>query len=200
VFVQDSAEIGKPEVLERGVIQAVDVFALLHDGSPTAVFNHPVTVCLRGSGALLYLDATVAPRTVAELPVFAQPGYTCGFVPNAGTVVLVDGSPTLINPVPSAGTITALSDCMVTTLDIVNLRDQPDAHSAVLRMVPYKVTLTAFERSADWFYVDYIGSRGWVNARLSPHKHLSLSKASTLLPLQGEEVGQLWEPRYPLSR
>ena len=39
VFVQNSAEIGKPEILQREVIQAVDVFALRHDGSSTAVFN-----------------------------------------------------------------------------------------------------------------------------------------------------------------
>jgi hypothetical protein len=167
VFVQDSAEIGKPEVLERGVIQAVDVFALFHDGSPTAWFNHAPTICLRGSGTLLYLDATAAPRTVAELPVYVQSGYTCGSIPNAGTVVLVNDSPTVINTAPnptSAGTTAALNDCMVTTSHIVNLRTQPDANSPVVRMVPYNVTLTAFERSAGWFYVDYIGSRGWVSA------------------------------------
>jgi uncharacterized protein YraI len=53
---------------------------------------------------------------------------------------------------------------MVTTSHIVNLRTQPDANSPVVRMVPYNVTLTAFERSAGWFYVDYNGSRGWVSA------------------------------------
>lgn len=167
VFVQDAAEIGKPEVLEREIIQAVDVFALFHDGSPTALFNRAPTVCLRGSGALLYLDATVAPRTVAELPVFTQSGYTCGSIPNAGTLVLVSGAPGVIDPAlaSATGTITPLSDCMVTTLDMVNLRDQPGVGSAVVRMIPYNVTLTAFERSGDWFYVDYVGSRGWVNAR-----------------------------------
>lgn len=167
VFVQDSAEIGKPEVLDRGVIQAVDVFALFHDGTPTAWFNHAPTVCLQGSGMLLYLDATAAPRTVAELPVFVQSGYTCGSIPSAGTVVLVDDPPGMMDsaPNPGAGTTTTLGDCMVTTLDIVNLRTQPDTGSPVVRMIPYNVTLTAFERSAEWFYVDYNGSRGWVSAR-----------------------------------
>jgi hypothetical protein len=118
---------------------------------------------LQGNGTLLYLDATAAPRTVAELPVFVQSGYTCGSIPNAGTVVLVGDSPGMIGSA-SVGATTTLSDCTVTTLDILNLRTQPDIHSPVVRMIPYNVTLTAFERSADWFYVDYLGSRGWVSA------------------------------------
>jgi hypothetical protein len=165
-FVEAPAEIGNAEVLAHRVLQAVDVFGLLHNGSAATDFNVAPTICLRGSGALYYLDATVAPRALSELPSYAQSGYTCGSIPNAGTVVLVDDLPSVTGAAPGVtADVTPLNDCMVTTLAIVNLRAQPDPGSDVLRMVPYNVTLTAFERSADWFYVDYIGSRGWVNAR-----------------------------------
>mgnify|MGYP001394906062 CR=1 FL=1 len=174
LFVRLSAEVGKPEVLSRGVIQAVDVFALYHDGSPTAYFNHPISVCLQGSGVFLYLDATAAPRLVVELPVFLQSGYTCAAVPHAGTVVLVSGRASDVNPAPQlsapAGPTTPLTECRVTTRDIVNLREQPGTSGTLIRMIPYDVTLTALERTAGWFYVDYLGERGWISAGyVTPH-------------------------------
>jgi VCBS repeat-containing protein len=168
VFVRPSAEVGRPDVLSRGVIQAVDVFALYHDGSSTALFNNPITVCLRGEGAFLYLDATVSPRSMVELPVFMQSGYTCASVPNAGTVVLVGGAASVVNPAPSSpdstGPVTPLSDCMVTTRHILNLRAEASDNAAILRMIPYNVTLTALERTSAWFHVDYLGERGWISA------------------------------------
>src|SRR5690606_34258110 len=91
-FVRPSAEVGRPEVLNLGVLQAVDVFALRHDGSATATFAAEMTVCLQGQGTLLYLDATIAPRAIVPLPAFSRDGYTCGSVPNAGTVVLVSSA------------------------------------------------------------------------------------------------------------
>ena len=89
VFVRPPAEIGQPEVLSRGVIQAVDVFALHPDGTSTAAFNNNITVCLLGSGVFLFLDATASPRPVIELPAVLRNGYTCASLPHAGTVVLV---------------------------------------------------------------------------------------------------------------
>ena len=56
----------------------------------------------------------------------------------------------------------ALQSCMVTTLNILNFRDAPAGN--VKLILPYHVTLTAFERAADWFYVDYYGARGWIHA------------------------------------
>jgi hypothetical protein len=165
VFVRQSAEVGKPDVLGRGVLQAVDVFALYQNGTSTPFFNNAISVCLQGEGVLLYLDATVSPRTVVELPVFMRDGYTCTSVPNAGTVVLVSGSASVTGVVPAnTGFTTSLAGCMVTTNHILNLREQPDDGSAVIRILPYNVTLTAFERTDGWFYVDYEGLRGWVSA------------------------------------
>ncbi|HEX3052504.1 MAG TPA: SH3 domain-containing protein, partial [Aggregatilineaceae bacterium] len=164
VFVRTSAEVGDLPTLQRGVIQAVDVFGLTHNGYGVSEFNQPVNICLQGTGAFIYLDATTIPRTVHELPVSLQGGYTCAAIPDAGTVVLVQGTPAVTTPtIPNASSST-LSDCMVTTQAIMNLRAEPSATSAVIVQVPYDVTLTAFQRQADWFYVDFVGTRGWLNS------------------------------------
>jgi hypothetical protein len=167
-FVRQSAEVGRPEVLSQRVIQAVDVFALRHDGSSTAFFNNTISVCLQGKGVFLYLDATVSPRSVIPLPVFVQNGYTCASVPNAGTVVLVNGTASVVNSAPEVaiptGPTISLANCMVTTRNILNLRTGPGAGSEIIRMIPYDVTLTALERTGEWFYVDYLGERGWISA------------------------------------
>ena len=62
---------------------------------------------------------------------------------------------------------------MVRTKYIVNFRDAPNG--SPLRfvdiwgipndgMLPYDVTLTALERTSDWFKVDYHGTQGWISA------------------------------------
>ena len=51
---------------------------------------------------------------------------------------------------------------MVTTTHILNFRDAPDGE--ISSILPAFVTLTAFERTDDWFKVDYHGARGWISA------------------------------------
>jgi|GEM_PF-2129556 len=162
--VRPSAEIGRTDVLSRDVIHAIDMFALRHDGTATAHFDQPITVCLQGTGTLLYLDATAAPRTISVLPSFTQQGYTCASVPNAGTVALVSDPAGVSGSVGSPSPGSTLSGCTVTTRDILNLRAAPDTSGAVIRLIPFDVTLTAFERSGGWYYVDYLGERGWLSA------------------------------------
>ena len=88
-FVQNPAEIGNMDVLNQGVIQAVDVFGMSHTGVSVTGFNSSVKTCLQGNGRFFYLDATTQPRALSQLPTTAQDGYTCAFIPSAGTVVLV---------------------------------------------------------------------------------------------------------------
>ncbi|HEX2964321.1 MAG TPA: metallophosphoesterase [Syntrophorhabdaceae bacterium] len=88
-FVHDPAEIGNMDVLNRGVIQAVDVFGMTHSGAGVSNFNSSVKVCLSGAGSVMYLNATTQPRALSELPTTQEGGYTCALIPNAGTVVLV---------------------------------------------------------------------------------------------------------------
>jgi hypothetical protein len=76
------------ELINNGVILAVDVFQL----SGRQVNNHfggHVPVCLSGAGRLIFLDATTSPRAMIELEPFGEGGMTCGWVPNAGTLVLI---------------------------------------------------------------------------------------------------------------
>ncbi len=53
-------------------------------------------------------------------------------------------------------------DCMVTTQYILNLRDAPGGE--IIGGVPHNATLTALERTSDWFKIDYLGERGWLSA------------------------------------
>jgi hypothetical protein len=79
------------ELINNGVILAVDVFEL----SGQQVNNHfggHVPICLSGAGRLIFLDATTSPRAMIELETFSEGGMTCGWVPNAGTLVLISGN------------------------------------------------------------------------------------------------------------
>jgi hypothetical protein len=88
-FVRDASEIGVLSVIQQGPLQAVEVFGLLHTGDSAPDFNNPITVCLAGSGRIIYLSALQAPRTPAQMTTLATPGYTCALIPDAGTVVLI---------------------------------------------------------------------------------------------------------------
>ena len=63
-----------------------------------------------------------------------------------------------VTPTPST-----LDGCMVNTLNILNMRETPGG--TVLRILPYAVTLTAFQRVGDWVEVDFYGLRGWISAK-----------------------------------
>lgn len=78
---------GIPQALvEYGVLLAVDVWEQGGDQH----FDHYERICLQGEGRLIFLDATETARTVREiLPVAFEDGYTCGWIPNAGMVVLI---------------------------------------------------------------------------------------------------------------
>lgn len=86
-FIGNPGQIGNADLLDREVIQAVDVFGQ-RKGYGVPQFNNRVFVCLQGSGSLYYLDATEAPRKPRLLAVTTQASYTCGVIPNAGTLVL----------------------------------------------------------------------------------------------------------------
>jgi hypothetical protein len=90
VFTGTGAEIGSQAVIDRGIVQAVDVFAI-QNGTGTPTLSAPVSVCLLGAGRLIYLDATTSPRTPVDLAASFDGAYTCGSISNAGTVALVRG-------------------------------------------------------------------------------------------------------------
>lgn len=81
--------VGNQSVIDRGIRLAVDIFAM--DGNRQVTrFSAAIKLCLRGSGAFVFLDANQSPRTPADLPATFENGYTCASIPNAGTAVLVE--------------------------------------------------------------------------------------------------------------
>ncbi|MEO0562349.1 MAG: hypothetical protein AAF125_09545 [Chloroflexota bacterium] len=158
----DAGTIGDPALLEQSLGNGAELFGLGGGGVPASDFTSSVRVCLRGSGSFNYRDATASPRQTVILPTTDQDGFTCAFIPNAGTIVLVGGAEALtIN----SGTARELpSDCMVRTLNIVNLREGPGLGEPIIRRIPFDVTLSAFSLQNRYYFVDYLGLRGWISA------------------------------------
>jgi len=81
--------------------------------------------------------------------------------------------PGLVGPPGALACARALQSCVVRTNYIVNFRDAPAGNIQRFvdiwgipndGMLPYDVTLTALERTSDWFKVDYHGTQGWISA------------------------------------
>ncbi|MFZ4816706.1 MAG: SH3 domain-containing protein, partial [Phototrophicaceae bacterium] len=159
-----SEQLGDPFLINSDLIHGAEIFGLTFTGLPIQPFSAQVKICLQGSGTFYYRDATGSPRTTAELQTFNENGFTCSNVPNSGLAVLVsDGSPTdLVPNAPEARV--ELAACSVTTRAIMNLRTTPDGNGAILRLIPFDVTLTAFARQGLWYEVDYNGQRGWLSS------------------------------------
>jgi len=177
IIVKDSqvitslAEIGVLPVIQAGVIQAVDMFGLLPDGTPVVPFIRPMTVCLRGSGTAIFLSAENSLRTPILVPILpnSPAGYSCGSIPVSGTITLVRDS-TSAAPIastldPSSGSV-PLTNCQVRTLNPLNLRSTPSTvdGSNIVEVLPYQTVLTATERIPGWYGVLRNGALGWVTA------------------------------------
>ena len=153
-----AAGVGNQSVIDMGFLDAIDVWGYVEQG---------VEVCFppeRGSGGLMFLDAATSPRTVSPLASVLRDGYTCASINRPGTLVLVSNAPQPSQlPVPTGLPTTILSNCMVRTTAVLNFRDGPSGN-LIQPLIPHNVTLTALERTAGWFKVDYHGARGWISA------------------------------------
>ncbi|MYD08461.1 MAG: SH3 domain-containing protein [Chloroflexi bacterium] len=156
-----AAAIGDPALRENGFVDAIDVYGWVEQGA---------TVCFPASGSLLFLDAAFSPRAQVPLNGYTQGGMTCADIDRPGTVLLQSGG---APPAGSAPSPPGLSTCTVTTDAILNFRRSPGGArihfvdhmgDEIAGWLPQGVTLTALERSADWFQVDYHGTQGWVSA------------------------------------
>jgi hypothetical protein len=78
-------QIGVQSVLDRGVIQAVEIFAPYGSTS----LDGGARICLLGTGTFIFLNAAQSPRQPVEIATTMEDGYTCGGVNNTGTAVLV---------------------------------------------------------------------------------------------------------------
>lgn len=125
-------------------------------------------VCFRDRGSLVILAAENVPRFAEPLPYYLRGGMTCAILNRAGTVVLLHRrlfpAGPVAAPVQPSPTIPArrLQNCTVTLQYALNFRDAPAGN--IMDILPAFVRLTALERSAGWFKVDYHGRRGWVSA------------------------------------
>lgn len=82
--------IGDPRVIERGVQQAYDVFALNEAGEAVQRFDAAITVCLKGRGNLLFMPSFAAPRPVQTPQTYTSDDFTCARLGSSGIVALVN--------------------------------------------------------------------------------------------------------------
>ena len=148
----DARGVGNREVLEAGLIDAVDVWGYAEQG---------YEICFPAEGKLIFLDAAGSPRSPTPLVAQRKAGMTCTAVDRPGIVALVSAQPEA--SVGIADQVRTLSDCVVTTSYILNFRDAPGGRQ-VLGLIPYRVTLVAEARTADWFRVRYLSVGGWISA------------------------------------
>ncbi|MYD10216.1 MAG: hypothetical protein F4X02_09250, partial [Chloroflexi bacterium] len=129
------AAISDPAV-RAAALSAIDVWG------PLGV---QAEVCFDGFGSLLLLDTAYSPRRQVWLTSYLRAdGKVCAQVDRAGTVVLMPGAPSAtltpsprppgLPPAPTANpylirdnpaSARSLSNCMVTSIDMLNFRDSP---------------------------------------------------------------------------
>src|ERR1041384_2479302 len=97
-YLVNSAEIGSQAAIDLGINQAVDVYALLFNGSPQTSFNNPFKVCLLGTGSMYFLDANQSPRQLTQVTGDSDGTYTCATLSSAGIIMLTNSS--IATPAP----------------------------------------------------------------------------------------------------
>ena len=119
-----------------------------------------VQVCFRDSGSLVLLNTADAAPRLSEVTTYQASGLTCGWIDQAGTVVLITSSgPTSANENAAA---VRLSNCQLTTTARVNYRSTP-AGNQVIGIFPVDTRLVATARSAGWYGVIFDGHSGWIS-------------------------------------
>ncbi|MEZ4669243.1 MAG: hypothetical protein R3E39_15160 [Anaerolineae bacterium] len=143
-YLVSSAQIGSQAAIDLGIIQAVDVYAILFNGATVTSFNNEFKICLLGTGSIYFLDATQTPRQLAQLSGISDGSYTCASLKSAGIIMLtsLSGAAPLAQGTPGTpqaegtplpgvtGTVTPgstfsglLDNCTVTVNRTVRLRE-----------------------------------------------------------------------------
>lgn len=149
----DHVGLGDRTLVNHGARQAVDIFGWI---------ARPLTVCFQhDDGGIVLLDAANSPRNIVPLQTWTDADQRCASVDRVGSVVLMPRaffvSGAIIEP------IWPLTDCKVTTTEILNLREQPNTSSSALANVLNGVQLNADQRATYWFRVNYYGIIGWLS-------------------------------------
>ena len=163
---RDVGEIGIQSVIDMGVL---DVWGYA---------EQDWEVCFPQRSSLLFIDSARIPKAPQPAFTYSKAGMTCTANNRAGTLVLLPGPPAPAQgPAPLFGQ--RLDNCMVITRDMLRFRNAPGGTPLQYTdpwgrqengWLPSTVTLTALERTPDWFKVDYHGTQGWVSAHhVTPH-------------------------------
>ncbi|MCY3778990.1 MAG: SH3 domain-containing protein [Chloroflexi bacterium] len=152
--------VNNQTLVDGGALYAVDMVGLLAS---------PLTVCfLHDSGAIVLLDAADSPRNILPLRTWPSDNMQCATVDRPGAAVYMPLG--FFTSGAIAEPIWDLSDCAVTTTDILNLREGPSSSTSVLANVLNDVELAADQRATTFYRVNYYGIVGWLS-----QDYLSLS-------------------------
>ena len=123
-----------------------------------------VQICFRAGGSLIFFDESSVPPTIAELTTYEVSGMVCGWIKQAGTVMLMASTLDKASGFDAAGNAVArLSECQVIAREHLSFRDAPGGQRYDV-IIPAGDRLTAVARTAGSFKVDYQGKLGWVSA------------------------------------
>lgn len=155
--VVDQEGVGRMDLIERGIINAVDIW-----NSVTS----PVEVCFRSAGTLVFLDATYILRRLTDLDSYERDGMTCGQIDRIGTVVLLTPAPstepsaTAPSAVISPGGI-PLSDCRIKLTETLHLRATPGG--AIIGLAWQNTEVTVYAIDGHWYLIDFKGQSGYIS-------------------------------------
>lgn len=143
-----------------GYLDAVEITGELNSGAQVC-FANP-------AGSLIFLTDDRATAQLIELISYSISDMTCGWIDQPGTVFLMTAS---IDDLASRVSISenaelsfvSLSNCQVTSINIVNFRDAP-AGERLDQVIPVNTSLVAEAKSSGWFNVNYLGLSGWVSS------------------------------------
>ena len=150
--------IGKTDLIQRGFIDAVDVWSYVNGG---------LEVCFRNSGWLVFLDATYLQRKVMELEHYHRDGMTCGTIDRIGTVVLLERAPQPASaPQPAENALPVfepipLNDCQIKLVETLFLRETPGG--AIIGLVWLNSEVPAFEINGYWYKIEFEGVTGYIS-------------------------------------
>lgn len=149
----DWAGVGNQTLVDGGALYAVDVFGWV---------DSPVTVCFKhDSGAIVLLDAANSPRDIVPLRTYTDGNRQCASVDREGSAVFMPLE--FFTSGAIAEPIWDLTDCKVTTTDILNLRQTPASDGTLLANVLNNVELTADQKATLYYRVNYYGIVGWLS-------------------------------------
>ncbi len=151
------AEIGRADIIQQGVLDAVDVFGYVSPG---------VEVCFAQYGRIVFLDAAYAPRRAFDLSAYQRAERTCALIDRAGTVVLLrgDSPPPLSTPPASTNSNQGrgLGECEVRPFANLKVRKSPP-DGLVLGVTASRDWLRASDKRAGYFKVSLWGIEGWIS-------------------------------------